>query len=149
MRHRRPKDVGTAAETAVVRYARANGFPGADRLALSGVRDRGDVRLTTGLTAGVVVEVKGGKAAENASPARISEWLGEVARAKDNAGAQVAFLVTKRRGVGPANAGGWYAHFDSGEFLTVAGADVPPEGVGPVTMSLASALALLRGTGWA
>ncbi len=34
------KAKGTAAETAVVRYARAHGFPHADRLTLSGRYDR-------------------------------------------------------------------------------------------------------------
>ena len=35
----RPKAIGTAAETAVVRYLAAHGFPAAERRALHGARD--------------------------------------------------------------------------------------------------------------
>ena len=38
---RRPKDIGTAAESAVVRTARAAGFPLAERLALAGAQGDG------------------------------------------------------------------------------------------------------------
>lgn len=36
------KDIGTKAETAVVRAARTRGFPHADRITLSGPKDRTD-----------------------------------------------------------------------------------------------------------
>ncbi len=48
------KDKGTRAETAVVRLARELGFPYAERRALTGGKDRGDI---TGIP-GVVIQVK-------------------------------------------------------------------------------------------
>lgn len=45
----RPKAIGTAAETAVVRYLAAHGFPAAERRALHGATDLGDITGTPGL----------------------------------------------------------------------------------------------------
>ena len=42
----RPKAIGTAAETAVVRYLAAHGFPAAERRALHGATDLGDITGT-------------------------------------------------------------------------------------------------------
>ncbi len=39
------KQKGTAAETAVVKYLKANGFPKAERRALQGNLDKGDISL--------------------------------------------------------------------------------------------------------
>lgn len=102
---RRPKDIGTSAETAVVRYLQANGWAGAERRALRGTKDAGDI---TG-TPGVCWEVKGGNAAKTASDGQIDAWLDELAAEKLNAAADVAVLVVQRKGVGPGNAGRWWA----------------------------------------
>lgn len=102
----RPKDIGTAAETAIVRTARANGFPLAERLALAGALDHGDVRLT----AYVHLEIKGGHAAEQASDTQIETWMLELERELANADALAGALITKRKGVGPGNAHRWWAH---------------------------------------
>lgn len=102
----RPKNIGTSAETAVVRAARPRGFGLAERLALAGQNDLGDVRLAPY----VHVEVKGGKAAENASDAQIEVWMLETERELANAGALAGALVTKRKGVGAANAHRWWAY---------------------------------------
>ncbi len=56
----RSKEIGTAAETVVVRAARARGFPLADRLTLTGRYYRDDI----GLCSGVIVEVKTAKGLE-------------------------------------------------------------------------------------
>ncbi len=48
------KQKGTAAETAVVKYLKANGFPKAERRALQGSLDKGDI---SGID-DVVLEVK-------------------------------------------------------------------------------------------
>lgn len=101
----RPKSIGTAAETAVVRAARTRGFPNADRLTLTGALDRGDI----GLCPGVIIEVKGGDKARDASDLLIETWLAETSREAANAGADVAFLVTQRRGVGTTNAHRWWS----------------------------------------
>lgn len=102
----RSKAKGTAAESAVVTFLRANGFPHAERRALAGADDLGDVLVT----AGVIVECKAGAAAEQASDGQIAAWLDETERERVNANAALALLVTKRKGKGAANAGQWWAH---------------------------------------
>lgn len=94
---RRPKDIGTAAETAVVRYLREHGFPGADRQPLRGNRDQGDITIT----AGVIAEVKAGHYAATASTAVIKQWLDETETERVNAGADIGVLIVRqaRRGV--------------------------------------------------
>ena len=69
----RSKDIGTRAETQVVRFLAANGWPSAERRALHGSLDQGDVTGTPGL----VWEVKGGEAAKCASDKLISAWFDE------------------------------------------------------------------------
>jgi hypothetical protein len=147
----RPKAIGTAAETALVRHARGNGFPNADRLTLSGTSDRGDLRLTTGLTAGVVVESKAGNAAMDASDAQIGAWLDETERERVNAGAAVALLVTKRRGYGAARCGHWWAHVRLSTLDELADDAIPVSSAIraiPVRMTLDDALRLLRAAGY-
>lgn len=146
----KPKAIGTAAESAVVKAARRLGFPHAERVVLHGNLDQGDVRLTPGLTAGVVVEVKGGNAARDASDLQILSWLDETETERINARADVAFLVTQRRGVGPARAELWWAHMHVGRLLVLRGAirTVIPADDAVVRMTLAAALAQLRATGY-
>lgn len=91
----RPRDIGTAAETAVVRCLRTAGFPHAERRALRGVLDAGDV---TG-TPGVAWEVKGGAAARTASDGQLVAWLAETERERLTAGADgSSCCLTSRRG---------------------------------------------------
>lgn len=97
--------IGTPVETAVVRYLQLNGWPYAERRALHGSKDLGDVTGTPGLC----WEVKGGKAAENASDGLIDDWLVETEDERKNAGADYGILVTKRKGVGLASAGNFQA----------------------------------------
>ncbi|NAE18288.1 hypothetical protein, partial [Enterococcus hirae] len=66
----RPRDIGTAAETATVRYLRTAGFPHAERRALRGTHDCGDITGTPGLA----WEVKGGQAAKGASDGQVAQW---------------------------------------------------------------------------
>jgi hypothetical protein len=101
------KSIGTRCESAVVKVAQASGFPYAKRLALSGSADEGDVQLDS--RGQVIVEVKGGKAAESASDSLIEKWLLDTERERVNAGANRAFLVVKRAGKGDRNAGQWWA----------------------------------------
>lgn len=151
----RPKAIGTWTETAVVRYARAHGFSGADtghapadRPALHGRNDVGDVHLCPG----VILEVKGGKAAEQASDADIAVWVAQAEAERTNAGAHVGILVTKRKGVGAPNAGRWNAFLTLGTIARLR--DYPPDIVhapadtAVVRMSLESALVQLRCAGY-
>jgi hypothetical protein len=101
----RPRDIGTAAETAVVRALRARGFPQAERRSLKGVLDEGDITGTPGLC----WEVKGGDAARNASDGQISAWLAETETERLNARADVGILVVQRRRIGARNAHRWWA----------------------------------------
>ena len=81
------KQKGTAAETAVVRYLQANGFPAAERRALAGALDKGDIAGVVG----VCVEVK----AEEDHPARPDAWFEETRTESSNAGVSFRLLVVK------------------------------------------------------
>lgn len=102
----RPKRIGTSGETALVRYLRANGMPLADRLALHGSKDIGDVGDGTG---SIIFEVKSGKAAENAGDQKIADWIEETQTEQDNARADWGILVVKRAGYGDTRVGKWWA----------------------------------------
>src|SRR5690606_36637180 len=97
MAPRRPRDIGTAAETAVVRYLRDHGFPHAERRTLRGSQDAGDI---TGIP-GVCWSVKGGQAAKDASDGLVEDWLSELERQRSRAKASYGVLVLQRRGYGP------------------------------------------------
>ena len=79
------KAKGTAAEREVVRYLQ-NWWPAAERRALSGNKDKGDV---AGIP-GVVVEVKA------AATQQLAGWFRETAAEQINAGAAFCMLVVKR-----------------------------------------------------
>ena len=91
------KQKGTAAETAVVKYLKENGFPYAERRALHGTLDKGDI---TGCGP-VVFEVK------NHAKLTLSEWIKELEAEVENAKADTGCVVAKRRG--KSNPGEWYA----------------------------------------
>lgn len=139
--------IGTAAETAVVRVFQANGFPHCERRRLRGAKDCGD--LITGAP-GLVVEVKGGAAARNASDALIEKWLDETEAERVNAGADIGLLVVARKGIGGANAHRWWVVTRSGgkgTHLTSELVLAPVRGV-TVRMHLADALGMLRAAGY-
>lgn len=106
----RPKRIGTAAETAVVKVLREY-FPEADRRAMRGRFDPGDV-INTGV---FVFEVKGGEAAKNNSgnrevqEAKLIRWMAQTEVERQNVGGRFGVLVTQRAGYGEANAGKWWA----------------------------------------
>lgn len=81
---------GTAWETAVVRWLNDHGFPHAERRALHGNHDLGDI---TGIP-GIVIEAK--------SVARLdlSGWVDQAETERRNAAADVGAVVHKRRGHG-------------------------------------------------
>lgn len=137
------KDIGTAAETAVVRYLIEHGVI-ADRAALAGANDRGDIHALRGA---VVIEVKSRKTAPSAG--QIAAWMGELDRAAQRVtSCDVAALVVKRPGAGAANAGQWWVHMRAIDFWTLACADGVPwemaQQMVSVTMSLADYTGLLR-----
>lgn len=139
----RSKNIGTAGERAVVAYLRGHGFPHAERRALAGAEDRGDI---TG-TPGVVWEVKAGRAAETASDGLVSDWLDDTMRERLNAGADCAVLVLKRPGFGPGRAASWWA------VLPLAALVAPGKrghigDMAPVRMHLSTVVEVLRASGY-
>ena len=91
------KQKGTAAETAVVKYLKENGFTQVERRALQGSLDKGDISGIEGL----VIEVKDHK------KMILSEWMKELEVEIDNANAKSGVVIHKRRGKG--DVGEWYA----------------------------------------
>jgi hypothetical protein len=83
------KAKGTAFESSIVGYLRDTGWPYAERRALHGGADEGDV---TGIP-GVVVECKAGARSD------LSGWLRELAVEVGHAKADIGVLVVKRKGV--------------------------------------------------
>lgn len=141
----RSKAKGTAAETAVVRFARVNGFPGADRQPLRGNRDAGDIALAPG----IILEVKSVATAASGQPgAKLLEmWLAQTDVETANAGAAHGLLVVKRSGT--SDPGKWWCYMRLGEWLRLTGAHLPlPDSSQPVCVSLASAAAVLRSAGY-
>lgn len=97
---------GTAAETAVVGFLRANGFPFAERRALQGVNDKGDI---TGIP-GVVVEVK-----NHSGVQALGEWQKECREEMANAGADIGVVWSKVRGT--TDPGKWRVTMDGSVFV--------------------------------
>lgn len=89
------KRKGTAWESAIVDYLRANGAPHAERRALAGARDRGDI---AGIP-GVVVEAK------SAARVELAAWLDEAEAERANDHADLAVVWHKRRGKTSPGAG--------------------------------------------
>lgn len=139
----RPRDIGTRAESAVVRYLVANGWAAAERRTLKGTLDQGDI---TG-TPGICWEVKGGEAARRASDGQIDAWLAETETERRNAKADYGVLVVQRGGIGPANAGRWWAVVRAADVIhmeTGVISDTPL----PVRMLLADVCHLLHRAGY-
>jgi hypothetical protein len=137
---RRPKDIGTAAETAVVRYLQANGFAGAERRALRGGTDAGDITGCQGLAWEVKYRDR------PVSDAQITAWVAETETERINAAADIGILVVRRP---RANVAAWWAviPLDVAAYLA-SPYDAISHGGPPVRMLLADAVRLLRGAGY-
>lgn len=83
----RSRKTGTAWESAVVNYLRDRGFTYAERRAMNGSQDRGDV---TGLGPRWVIECKATK------QITLAEFMKETEAERQNAGADYGVLVIKR-----------------------------------------------------
>lgn len=105
----KPKNKGTAGESAVVAYLRTAGFPYAERLALQGGKDRGDI---TGIP-GIVIEVKA------VQEYAFNAWLTEARVERDNAGADFGIVVAKPRLVGTTRTRHWYALMYAFDYLAL------------------------------
>lgn len=95
----RSKDRGTWAETAGVEYLQTNGFPFAERIALHGNKDKGDIKVCPG----VIAEAK------NCKTLKLPAWFAELAEEIGNANAKHGFLLIKPEGIGRTRVGQWWA----------------------------------------
>lgn len=102
------KRKGTAAETAIVDRLQAAGYP-AERRALTGSKDRGDVSGIRTRLGRVVIEVK------NCAQMALAAWVDEAKLERDNDSATIGVVWHKRRGKGsPLD---WYVTMDGDTFL--------------------------------
>src|SRR5690606_531743 len=101
------------------------------------------------LCPGVIVQSKGGDMARRASDALVKKWLEQTEQQRINAGAEHAFLVVQRAGVGPKNAHQWHAYWTAGGWARLLGHDTPDAlANSTIRTSLESSLAALRANGW-
>jgi hypothetical protein len=143
------KNKGTAAETAVVRWAREHGYPHADRQPLRGNRDAGDIALCPG----VIVEVKNRRLATGVPTAGdLTEWMRQTELEREVARADVGILVVKRGGT--TDPGRWFAYVTAwtiADIITGSSAgisDEPGTYEAPVCLAVADLVQLLRVAGW-
>lgn len=89
------RDIGTRAETKVVRYLAGRGLE-AERRALSGRDDKGDVKVTLE-DAVLTIEVKAGKMTANPNRSQLDEWLRQTRVEAANAGCTGVLVVVRYR----------------------------------------------------
>lgn len=89
------KQKGTTAETKVVKFLKAHGIL-AERKALAGDKDKGDIRAVFPDSTEVTIEVKAGM--QTASPSRslMGSWLSQAIREGRNSGMPACALVVVR-----------------------------------------------------
>ena len=144
----RPRNIGTAAETAVVKVLKPY-WPTADRSPLRGSHDQGDIRGT----GCIIWEVKAGAAAKGRTstgepaPGLVTEWLRQTEVERENAGARLGVLVTTRRGVGADNARRWWAWLSVAALADITGAPGHTNPA-PVRLELGALLDLLADQGF-
>lgn len=130
----RPKKIGTAAESEVVKALHRAGIA-AHRNALAGHLDEGDVHALGGR---LVIEVKGGAQTKRVSWRQLSEWMAEAEREASRVPAcDIAALVVRRWGSGRAE--DWHAWLTLADLLRLSA-----EGsTTPVCLRLGDLLALI------
>lgn len=99
------KRKGTAAESQVVYYLQSFGYKHAERRALQGALDRGDIAGIPGL----VIEVK------DHARMDLAAWIDEAEVEKANDQAEVGVVWHKRRGRG--SPGDWYVSMTGRQFI--------------------------------
>ena len=104
------KRKGTAAETALVKYLREKGFGQAERRALAGNQDKGDITGAGDLT----WEVK------NHGTYKLAEWVAELQTEKTNNGTEHGVVIAKPRGIGLDSVQDWYAILPVKDFVELA-----------------------------
>lgn len=89
------KAKGTRAETAVARYLAGHGWT-AERKALSGSSDKGDLKAVPPKGRPLTIEVKAGKMTANPSRLQLEEWLRQAKVEAENSGESASYLVVVR-----------------------------------------------------
>lgn len=140
------KAIGTRAETALRNYLLSIGYSEleAHRNVLTGQDDEGDVWLRDPHKGLIVFEVKGGKAAKEASHEQMKKWYQEAEKERQNAGANYGFLVTQRAGVGYPRAGEWWAYSTFSNLSRLSHGSVLPSDVF-VRVTVAELVGMIRG----
>lgn len=110
----RSKDIGTRAETFVVKYLRET-WPEAERLVLAGSEDQGDI----GHCGDFVFEVKAG--AQTKTESQVAGWLEETKREARHRGVPWGVLITQRHGYGQKRVDRWWAWVDATTFAQILG----------------------------
>ena len=90
------KDIGTRGETKVTRFLNERGVK-AERRALSGAEDKGDVKILFKQKEEMTLEVKTGKMTVNPSRSQIEEWIRQAVVEGDNAGCRAALVIVRFR----------------------------------------------------
>lgn len=103
----KPKNKGTAAESALAVYLQLSGFPYAERRSLQGALDKGDITGTPGLCWEMKVADAG---------FQLSGWLRETETERVNSRSEWGILVCKPKGLGARSVAGWPAFMRQGEF---------------------------------
>jgi hypothetical protein len=104
---RRPKDIGTQAETWTAAYMSHRGWPTAEKRRTAGGKDRGDINSGQPK---LVVEVKADKGMA------FPEFLRQTETERVNAGAAVGVCVVKPPGVGKQRMGRWWMLMSGGTY---------------------------------
>lgn len=136
---------GTRAETALVIYARDNGFGHADRIPRKGKNDEGDVWLCPG----VMVEVKNQPSKYNPNAVPYA-WLEEAYVERERARADYGLLVVKPTNIGYPRVGEWHCWMrtlDLSWLLVGTGAVTSLVSM-PIRLQVRDAVTLLRMAGY-
>ena len=88
------KAKGTRAESAVVKYFRDHGVQ-AERRALTGSKDEGDIKIINKAGKIRIVEVKAGKQTQNPNRTQLEEWLRQARIEEFNSGIPCALCVVR------------------------------------------------------
>lgn len=138
----RPKQIGTSAESAVLRFLQLY-FPQARREVLHGSVDHGDI---TGC-GDFIFEVKAGKQTAQVGDAQLLAWMREARVEAENEGVTHGVLVLQRAGVGAPNAHRWWAFLDFADFAQLVGGYHFTEHIAPVRLELGEFVQMLADRG--
>ena len=139
----KPKAIGTAAETQVVKYLRENGFSKAERRALHGGKDVGDILACDDFLVEVKVRGKDSSNAGLGQPgdAELLGWLDELDNELWNAGCTYGLLVVKRKGT--TDVAKWWGYVYLDAFTNLLGVEISAS-VSWVCMEVAPMVELVK-----